>query len=465
MPKIAQSVTVTVQGVVTAAPADARLAAYPRPKGDNGIGIHFRLNVNDKQGLVDQGVQWAQSVNAKWALVAAPDWLQIAVAAKKLWAVGIMPVCRLICKIDHYNDFSAGVKALTAAGVPAYIQIYNEPGDDREWNGKPDVRKFGGSWGVNAAIVFDAGGYPGMGAVLGQGEWLAAFNSVQGNGRMDIWSKTWFCVHNYGSNHPTNYPYDDVNQSGTQLTQADYDKEQWGDSLANVNALRTSSKKPGATAVTDDTCMLRFIEFKSWMVSSLGYSLPMIGGEGGWEWGSLEDRRYPKLSAQSHANNTKAMFQQFSSGKLCNGDPLPDELFSLAPWLMADWGADDWWYGPLGTKQGTIDAVASISSFVRKFGWDWSATVLDQSALTTGDRSSSSLQLALSDKSPGQAAHIEGTPPAPSTDGAATYIVQPGETMSGIARKLGTTVATIAFANRITDTSRIRAGQKLIVPR
>jgi hypothetical protein len=78
------------------------------------------------------------------------------------------------------------------------------------------------------------------------------------------------------------------------------------------------------------------------MTDSLGYSLPMIGGEGGWEWGNEEDLRYSKLTPEQHADFHKELFEWFRTGILSNGDPLPDELFSVSPWIMADGGEDSW---------------------------------------------------------------------------------------------------------------------------
>jgi LysM repeat protein len=45
--------------------------------------------------------------------------------------------------------------------------------------------------------------------------------------------------------------------------------------------------------------------------------------------------------------------------------------------------------------------------------------------------------------------------------GGGTYVVQPGDTMSGIAAQLGTTVEDLAAANGIADPDLIYAGQKL----
>jgi LysM repeat protein len=45
------------------------------------------------------------------------------------------------------------------------------------------------------------------------------------------------------------------------------------------------------------------------------------------------------------------------------------------------------------------------------------------------------------------------------------YDVQQGDTLQGIAQKLGVPLAALVAANRITNPDRIEAGQRLVVPR
>lgn len=440
------------------------LQDYPRPKNDNGIGLHFRLDLVETENKphISQGVEWLQSINAKWTLIAGQDWIQIGKAARMVHDVGIMPVCRLVCKIDKpFIDWEEGVKTLHDLGIPAYMQIFNEPGDSREWRDEnPKIEMFGRKWSDAAARVFAAGGMPGMGGVLGQDEWLAAFNAVQADGNADLWSKAWFCVHNYGSNHPPNYPYDDVNQKGIPVTPEEYAKYTFSMPLDELNPFRKEHANPGDTIYDDDTAVLRVHVFKKWMVDSLGYCLPMIGGEGGWQWQTEEDLRYPKLPDESHAQYTREMFEWFRTGKLSDGTALMDELFCCTAWIEADGQADSWWYGPLGTKQGTIDAVASIPEFTRKFSWDASESLPPAEPIVMPQQPAPGPQ-----PEPPQREPVPAPPTEPAPLPGFTYTIQQGETLWGIAKKFGTSVDAIVAANKLTERDKIRAGQKLIIPR
>ncbi len=53
---------------------------------------------------------------------------------------------------------------------------------------------------------------------------------------------------------------------------------------------------------------------------------------------------------------------------------------------------------------------------------------------------------------------------APTVVAATTYIVRPGDTLSAIAARHGTTVSALASANGIPDPDRIRIGQLLRIP-
>ena len=321
------------------------LDKFPRPADDNGRGIHFALDlgVNTLATFIPKMVE----LGIKWAVFYAGDEMQAETVAVAAWTAGIMPIIRPKCLINGGRpNWVKFVQNIQKHNIPAYIQIYNEPGDNREWSGghTPSnyLSTFGPRWADAAAQIFDAGGYPGL-QTLSRDEILAAVDSVRAGGRMDIFGRTFFSLHNYGINHPPAYPYDPLNQKD----------------------------HPKATILDDDTAVLVLIEFAIWMYEILGFVLPMIGGEGGFIYGSADDNRYAKCNQPYHAEFHVEMYNWFKTGLLSSGQPIPDYLFSVAPWILAGYvEAEAWYGGPLGDKTETIEAVKAIPPFVRKFSWD-----------------------------------------------------------------------------------------------
>ncbi len=336
-----------------------KLKAYPRPPNDNGIGLHFHTDLRDE--FIERTVANLKSIRATWTLIHALDELQAERAARACFRAGIMPVVRIGKPIDENVDAATYVeglrRALNGSGFPhdparppLYLQIFNEPEDDREWRAleRPSdwVQTFGQNWARQAVRAFDAGGYPGI-QVLDRPGFDAAVNSIQAMNRTDIWQRAFFAHHNYGENHPPAYPYDARNQ-------ADH---------------------PGRTIHDDYVCALKFLAHAAWMKERLGLVLPLIGGEGGWLPGGEQDKRYPKVETPLHAQYTKEMFEWLRTGVLANGEPLPDYLFSITAWIAGSWvfPGQNWWDNTLqpdGQLTQTINAMKSIPVFVRKFSWE-----------------------------------------------------------------------------------------------
>ena len=354
-------VMVTVEGAVIDHPTATRpptviltaensenLKAFPRPPQDNGIGLHFHVDLRD--AFITRTVPRLKSIRATWTLIFAQDELQAKRAAAACWPEGIMPVVRIGKLVDEPFDPIPYVDALREVGAPPYVQIYNEPEDEREWeNGdRPPnwAQIFGRNWARQAVRVFDAGGFPGI-QVLDRSGFDEAVNHVAAMGRQDIWKKAFFVHHNYGSNHPPDYPYDERNQRDN----------------------------PGQTILQDYICVLKFLAHAAWMQERIGFVLPIIGGEGGWVFGSEEDGRYSKVERALHARYHAEMFQWFRTGMLSNGEPLPDYLFSITPWIAGSFtfAGQNWWDNilvPEGKLTDTIEAVRAIPPFVRRFSWD-----------------------------------------------------------------------------------------------
>ena len=99
----------------------------------------------------------------------------------------------------------------------------------------------------------------------------------------------------------------------------------------------------------------------------------MIMSEGGWATSILEDDRYPRISLEDHSQYHEAIFDWFSSGQLSNGQPLPDYLFAITPWLIGGGGQmqfeeNAWFYSRLtGSKHATIETLRNKRPFVRSF--------------------------------------------------------------------------------------------------
>ena len=318
-----------------------RLQEFPRPAHDNGWGIHFGLDVC--QSSLDMYVPKMVELGLRWCLVAHTDELQLARAAQAIWSAGIMPVLRWVCSIDQNNlDFARFVSILRNLNIPPYIQIFNEPGDQREWkNSTPNLDTFVAHWVDHASRVASIGGFPGL-QVLAVNELRHVLRALKSANATNVIERMWFCAHPYGANHPPDYPYDARNQQD----------------------------HPDSTVFDDDTTVLSFLTFADVFKQELGFVPPMIAGKGGWQYSSAEDSRYPAINDTLHAQYHAAMFNAFRTNKLPNGMALPDYLFAFCPWILYGGERDAWYSWTAGTRQPTIAAIKSLTKFVRQFNWD-----------------------------------------------------------------------------------------------
>ncbi len=325
-----------------------RLEDYPRPKDDTGLGIHFGQDL--RRISLDTYIPKMLELQMKWCLIPHQDELQLQTAAQAIWAAGIMPISRWVCRIDQsVLDFKRLVDILRQLGVPPYIQIFNEPGDPREWKSSdPDFDQFVLRWARHASVVATAGGFPGL-QLLDPNEVRAVLRYLTRGGAASaganvsaILERMWFCPHPYGANHPPDYPYDVKNQKD----------------------------HPGSTVFQDDIATLAFLEFAPVFREEIGVIPPFIAGEGGWQYRNAEDSRYPPVDDALHAQYHLKLLSSFARGKLANGDELPDYLFAFCPWILFGGEADAWYSWTTGTRLQTINAIKSIPPFVREFNWE-----------------------------------------------------------------------------------------------
>jgi hypothetical protein len=291
---------------------------FPRPPDDNGKGIHLGLNTTDEAIALD--IRRAKDMKLTWATLCYEGEGQLLRCAKMIWDAGIMPVCRQVTEINRTYPFDRDARVLIEHGIPAYIQIFNEPSDPREWareRPKDYVQKWAGLWAQKATDVYNAGGYPGL-QCLQPEELEAAIDALGPDSQ--VWRRVWFCAHNYGLNHPP-----------------DWQEDPW--------------------------CVLGFKFFAEVFERRLGFVPPIICGEGGWLYGAYDDHRYPRVDGMVHARYTREMFEWFRHGELSNAEPLPEYLFTVCPWMLSG-PSDEAWYG-FTTKVLTIQAVKDIPDFVR----------------------------------------------------------------------------------------------------
>lgn len=231
-----------------------------------------------------------------------------------------MPVCRQVVSVGRNHPFGRDARLLLDNGIPAYIQIFNEPSDAREWeNDRPKDyrRRWAGLWAEKAEDVYNSGGCPGL-QCLSLEEAEAAIDALGTSS--PVWERVWFCAHNYGLNHPP----------------------EWQEGL---------------------WCVLGFQFFAELFQRRLGFVPPIICGEGGWLYGAYDDHRYPRVAGELHARYTKSMYRWFRKWRLSNGEPLPEYLFAVCSWILSG-PSDEAWYG-YTTKAMTIWAVKSIKDFAR----------------------------------------------------------------------------------------------------
>jgi len=304
------------------------LKDWPRPAGDNGWGMHFLASQYYKPEDVDRQIVRLKEMRIKWALVIYGDENMLRIAAPRFRDAGIMVVWRRMLRASSpYYDWGRDISILAEYGLPPYMQVYNEPNLDVEWEddsggiGDYEPRLLQAS-----QDIYNAGGYVGLQFVAE--DWLvASLRALKEHGGERIFKRMFFIPHPYGLNHPPEYD-------------------------ADVNAA------------------LGFLPYTKIFQDEIGFVPPMIAGEGGWAIGSDHDANYPKVTEELHRDYYVALFSMFRTGVMPNGDPLPDYFFAFCPWLLADALNDSAFYDSFaGPRTLTIDAIKAIPPFERKFSW------------------------------------------------------------------------------------------------
>lgn len=327
------------------------LSAWPRPPYDNGRGIHSLPTGYYEDWVLDLLIKYMKEMHMTWTVVLYNDENMLRLAATKFRDAGIMVIWRPDIRPGQgYLYIERDMAILNEIGMPAYLQLYNEAEVATEWaheGGQINLGEFARHWVKLADEVYRYGGFPGLQVVDPEGL-MRVIDEIRAQGKEYLFNEMFFIPHPYGSNHPPAYPYD-PNMQG---------------------------REPGKTVDDDWFCVLGFLKYGHIFQEKLGFVPPMIAGEGGWTVKIQEDDKYPPVSFEQHRDWHVELFTWFRTGRLSNGEPLPDYLFAYCPWVIGSANYMEFdqaaWYKSesTGTKKLTIKALQRMPSFERKFSWE-----------------------------------------------------------------------------------------------
>ena len=294
------------------------LQTWPRPAGDNGRGMHF-LQTSDFDAIEAQRqVNRLRALGVRWATVLYRDHAHLVRIAPIFQAAGIMAVWRpFVRPYETYNSWTVDITFLRSRGIAPYIQLYNEPSLEDEWEGghvPPSQPIYLAHLLPAVQEVYEAGGYVGLQFL--DPDWLRSALKAIKAAEMDyVFARTFFVPHLYGLNHPP-----------------DYTEDRHG--------------------------VLGFREFAAVFQEEIGFVPAMIVGEGGWRLGEQQDDRFPAISEELHRDYHLAVFDWFRTRQLSDGAALPEYLLAFCVWLVSD-PVDPaaWFDSTSGDRRLTIEAV------------------------------------------------------------------------------------------------------------
>lgn len=252
-----------------------------------------------------------------WCTIAEESEENARIFAKGCVDAGIMPLVRIQKPIDRPANFGRLATFALAAGS-RLVQIYNEPGDPREWDDIPPdwISIFAQRWVAQAHRVRSVGALAGL-QVLSLTTLRYVFDAVDDP---TLWESVFFIPHNYGYKTPYWPPEYHLDGDGP----------------------------------------LGFLDFAEEFQQELGFVPPMICGEGGFFRGNNEDPL--QLNDDEHAEWTARLLRSTVTGVLPDGSAKPDYLFAMCPWILKgkEWSA--WYSNTSGIATKTIEAVKAITS-------------------------------------------------------------------------------------------------------
>ena len=361
------------------------LSAYPRPKNDNGLGIHWSTNVyGQDDATTDYFVSEIDAMGIKWVkfLNDQTDGRHYDYLVQQLVAHDIMPVMRIYTPCNkplNLDSLGKLVDHYVPRGL-VYFELYNEPdipGRDGGWcnDPTPDPDYLASIWAPAAREIQAHGGYPSLPSIFPMGKnvpgWENSFfqrflRAIKAQGNTPVLYRSWGAVHNYFINHPPDYPQDPVNLTGRALTPAEIEKYGLDEhQVFAINQARANQHEPGGFYVGDDptldvTGFKQFIAYHDQFTELFGFEIPLISTEGGATVGSCEDPRYPCVDAQTQMTWTLEAYRYMLND-------APDYYFAMNTWLIAQkaldyfggtvWEGNAWYHDRKGNHLPVVDAL------------------------------------------------------------------------------------------------------------
>jgi len=353
-----------------------RIEDFPRPKDDNGRGVHWSASVYHPRGSeLDFWIGELQAMKIKWVKLLDDGGCSSLELCQRLLEADIMPVVRMYRQKPNPGHMTArqleAVQRLIDHGV-RYFETNNEPDLQGEWR-EPMPENWleivADNFIWDADRIIDMGGLPAVPAMsVGRKENL--ITEVVRKGRADLFEKgAWVAIHNYTLNHPLDYPDDDVNQHGRPLTPEEYEEyarwaysglsyeeiiaqgvemsrddynkfNNWawdGRTMEEVNELRARSANPGQTVFDDPYCFRGWEAAGKMIYDALGFYVPVISTEGGPVVGWGDDKRYPKVNPWTQMEWQLGIVRFMQS-------QAPPWYFTCCTWLLAAIRLGDWNY-------------------------------------------------------------------------------------------------------------------------
>lgn len=346
-----------------------RIEDFPRPRDDNGRGVHWsaRLYHDVIHPNLDYWIDQLVAMKIKWVKLLDDGGGSGIDLSRRLLAADIMPVVRLfMAQLNPCHLSSRELDTVTRyVDIGArYFESNNEPDLPAEWKNSympPNWLDI-----VVDNFIRDADGVLARGGLLalpamGPGSRDNPIAMVVQRGRRDVFERgCWVAIHNYTLNHPLDYPDDDVNQTGRPLTQQEFDDyarwqyshltyqqiqaqgipvspddygkfNRWawdGRSMEMVNQVRASNKNPGQTVYDDPNCFRGYLAAGKMIHDALGIYVPVISTEGGPVVGWGDDNRYAKMNPSTQMTYQLGIVRHMHS-------EAPPWYFALCTWLLA----------------------------------------------------------------------------------------------------------------------------------